>query len=166
MNGHTAKDRESNSAGHLGNWRTETVAVAAGRPQHVAVGPVKTPISMSSTFHHFAEGDYARAGTDTTRSFEIALGALDGGIAIAFGSGMAAIAAVVESMPAGATMVMPRTLYSGAAVLLTDLGKLGKATVKEVDLTDTDAVIAALGSHADLLWCDFCSCLHLLDLLF
>lgn len=72
------------------NWHANTVAVAAGRPSHAEGNPVNAPIAMSSTFHHFSERDYAREGSDTVAAFEAALGALDGGTALAFSSGVCA----------------------------------------------------------------------------
>lgn len=134
-------------------WHRDTVAIAAGRPPHAETSPVNVPISVSSIYHHFSPArDYIREGSDIVAAFEAALGALDHGTAIAFSSGMAAVAAVAEGLPAGARIVMPITLYSGSAVLLTEQERLGKAEVIEVDLIDTDAVIEALGSHTDLLW--------------
>ena len=141
--------------GNAKNWHTHTLAVAAGRPDHVSGNPVNTPIAASSTYHHFApdQRDYVREGSETVAAFEAALGALDGGTAIAFASGMAAVAVIAEGLPAGARIVMPFTTYSGTAMLLTEQRNLGKADVIEVDLTDTDAVIKALGTQTDLLWC-------------
>ena len=133
-------------------WHTNTLAVAAGRPLRADGNPVNVPISVSSTYHHFSERDYVRDGSDIVTAFEAALGALDNGKAVAFSSGMAAIAAVAEGLPAGARVVMPITLYSGAAELWTEQQKLGKAEVIEVDTTDTHAVTMALGSRTDLLW--------------
>jgi len=134
------------------NWHANTVAVAAGRPSHAEGNPVNAPIAMSSTFHHFSERDYAREGSDTVAAFEAALGALDGGTALAFSSGMAAISAVAEGLPAGARVVTPITLYLGAAALWTEQQRLGKINLTEVDMTDTEAVVDALGSKTDLLW--------------
>lgn len=85
-------------------------------------------------------------------AFEAALGALDDGTAIAFSSGMAAIAAVAEGLEAGACIVVPINMYSGTAELWTEQQSLGKAEVIEVDITDTDAVVEALGCRTDLLW--------------
>ena len=154
VNGH-APEKASQLSGSEHKWHSDTLAVTAGRPEHTAGASVNVPISVSATYHHFSDTDrdYARAGSDTVAAFEAALGALDGGTAVAFGSGMAAIAAVVEGLPAGAAIVMPQTLYSGAASILTEQRRLGKAVVKEVEITDNDAVVSALGSHADLLWC-------------
>lgn len=134
------------------NWRKETLAVAAGRPAREAGNPVNTPISVSSTYHHFSQRDYVREGSDTVAAFKAALGSLDGGFAVAFSSGMAAIAAIATSLPAGARIITPVTMYLGAAELWDDVKSLGKAEVTEADITDTAAVIKALGDRASLLW--------------
>ena len=110
-------------------FHPDTIAVAAGRPYRSDGGPVNTPISMSSTFHHFSGRDYIREGSETVCAFETALGALDHGTAVAFSSGMAAISAVAETLPAGARVVIPITLYSGAAQLWEEQQALGKAVV-------------------------------------
>jgi len=67
-------------------------------------------------------------------------------------AGMAAISAVAEGLPAGARVVTPITLYLGAAALWTEQQRLGKINLTEVDMTDTEAVVDALGSKTDLLW--------------
>ena len=65
---------------------------------------------------------------------------------------MAAISAVAEGLPAGARVVSPITLYVGAAALWTEQKRLGKIDLTEVDMTETEAVVKALGSKTDLLW--------------
>ena len=81
--------------------RPESIVVASGRP-HDPGAPVNTPIVLTAPYCNDGEyNHYARSHqTDTRRALEEALGALEGGIALAFASGMAAIAAVVE-LPTG-----------------------------------------------------------------
>ena len=79
------------------------------------------------------------------------MGALEGGEAIAFASGMAAAAAVVEGRPAGSVAVAPAAAYGGISLLFAEQVRLGRMTVHEVDITDTTATVAAL-TDADLIW--------------
>ena len=73
-----------------------TVAVTAGRPEG-AGAPLNTPIVLASNFRE--GGDYGRThGTDTWASLETALGALEGGRAITYSTGMAAAAAIVYAL--------------------------------------------------------------------
>jgi len=75
----------------------ESVVVASGRPARTADAPLNPPIVLSAPFHHGMDNRYLRVeSSETIRSFEAAVGALEGGEAIAFASGMAAAAAVVE----------------------------------------------------------------------
>jgi cystathionine gamma-synthase len=107
---------------------------------------------LSAPFHHGDDNRYLRVeSSETIRSFEAAVGALEGGEAIAFASGTAAAAAVVEGQPAGIVAVVPAAVYGGTAVLFAEQVRLGRMTVREVDITDTPATVAALDG-ADLIW--------------
>ncbi len=130
----------------------DSVAVSAGRPVHRPGAPVNAGIELSTTFHAGADQGYVRDGaSETTRAFEAAIGALEGGRALAFGSGMAAIAAVVEGLPAGGVVVAPSAGYSGMVTIFGEQERLGRLTVRRVDVDDTAAVVAAV-EGADLLW--------------
>jgi cystathionine gamma-synthase len=133
--------------------RPESLVVAAGRP-HDAGGPLSTPIVLAAPWRHAADDTNAYAREElspTVRAFEAAVGALEGGTALAFASGMAAVAAVTEGLPAGSVAVVPSAAYSGTVREFADRAQLGQLTVRPVDTTDTDAVSTALDG-ADLLW--------------
>lgn len=132
----------------------ESVAVAAGRPPHSGGAPLNAPVVLASALHHGAPSgaDYTRHdGSDTIRAFENAVGALDGGTAVAFASGIAAVAAAAEGLSSGSVAVVPRNAYGGTLGLFGEQQRLGRIEVRPVDITDTDEVLAALGG-ADLLW--------------
>jgi cystathionine gamma-synthase len=130
----------------------ESVVVTSGRPEAPG-GPLNTPIVLAAPYRHSAEdNEYARErATDTLRAFETAAGALDGGTALGFASGLAAVAAVVEGRRTGVVAVVPRAAYSGSVSIFAEQRQLGRMTVRPVDVVDTDAVVAALDG-ADLLW--------------
>jgi cystathionine gamma-synthase len=58
---------------------------------------------------------------------------------------------VVDLQPPGTVAVIPDAAYSGAVTIFGDQERLGRMTVRRVDIVDTDAVLAALDG-ADLLW--------------
>ena len=64
-----------------------TVAVHAGRPPHEPDQPLNVPITMASTYVAGGDLEYGRYGNPTWAAFEEALGALEGGRCLAFGSG-------------------------------------------------------------------------------
>jgi cystathionine gamma-synthase len=107
---------------------------------------------MASTFHAGGERAYARTdGTPTWRALEEAVGELEGGEAVLFSSGMAAVAAVLETLPVGARAVHPTVSYLGVRRLMGGHAEAGRMEATPVDVTDTDAVIAA-ARGADMLW--------------
>jgi cystathionine gamma-synthase len=133
--------------------RPGSVVVASGRPPRTSRAPMSAPIVLSATFQHGPDDNYylRQGSSDTIRAFEDAVGALEGGAALAFGSGMAAIAAVVEGRPTGSVAVVPSAGYSGSVALFDEQQRMGRMQVRSVDIADTAAVVAALPG-ADLLW--------------
>src|SRR5208337_804808 len=101
------------------------------------------------------EDGRAYSRTDATcpgwEALETAVGQVEGGHAVAFSSGMAAIAAVLDLVPAGGRIVAQEDCYFGVGELLADAQQQGRWAVDRVDLTDTAAVQAAV-ADADLLW--------------
>ncbi len=95
---------------------------------------------------------YARDdGTRSWEALEEIVGGLEGGEAVAFASGMAAIAAVFDQLPVGSTIVLPDDCYQGVSGLA-DAGQArGIWTVRRVAVADTGGWIGAAAS-ADLIW--------------
>src|SRR3954451_282563 len=107
--------------------RRETVAEKAGRGPGQPGDPLGAPLAMASLFHAGAEREYARTdGTPTWRAFEEAIGELEGGDAIAFSTGMATAAAVLDTLPVGARVVYPTVSYLGVRRLMGVGGEFGR----------------------------------------
>jgi cystathionine gamma-synthase len=130
-----------------------TIAVAAGRPPRQPDGPMNPPIVMASTYHAGGEIGYGRYGNPTWEMFETAIGALEGGVATSYASGMAAVAAVLDLVPDGGMVVTSPDAFYGTLAMLEVLQSRARVIVQQVDLTDSDAAIEAL-SGADLLWAE------------
>lgn len=133
------------------SWTVDTQLVHAGRPPAEPGNPVNYPVDLSSTYHAGGEVEYARDGTRGMRSLEEAVGPLEGGEAVAFASGMAAANAILDLLPAGATVVAAEFTYTGVAVRLRELDERGAITLRRVDIADTAAVIDAIDG-ADAVW--------------
>ncbi|WP_223838788.1 trans-sulfuration enzyme family protein [Saccharopolyspora pogona] len=153
--------------------RPETVLIEEGRPDKDAGNPMNPPITLASNFRSQKggklgtedDGDhgsntggvrgprrYARTdGTATWVAFESVVGRLEGGSALAFSSGMAACAAVLETLPAGAKVLLPRDVYMGTRHLLEEGHELGRWRLEAVDLAQPDSLADHLDG-ADLLW--------------
>jgi cystathionine gamma-synthase len=130
-----------------------SILVSAGRQPRIPGAGLNAPLELSSTYVADGAVDYARGGNPTWTAFEEALGALEGGFALVFSSGMAAIAAALSVAPQGAVIVAPTHAYSGTGLILESLEKAGRAVLRRVDISDTEAVVVAL-EGADVLWAE------------
>ncbi len=132
-------------------WSPATLAVTAGRPDHAPDAPLNTPVTLASTYVAGGDVEYGRYGNPSWTAFEEALGALEKGRCLAFASGLAAVATIVELVGQDAVVVAPRHAYNGTVMQLADLEARGRVKVRLVDVTDTDAVVAAC-EDAALVW--------------
>jgi len=122
-----------------------TVAVTAGRPEHVPDAPFSTPVTFASTYVAGGDLEYGRYANPTWTAFEEVLGALEGGKALSFSSGLAAIATVLDLVGTGQKVVAARHTYHGTVMQIADLESRGRLRGHLVDITDTAAVVAACG---------------------
>jgi cystathionine gamma-synthase len=131
--------------------RPATIAVTAGRPPHDPDQPLNRPIVMASTYVAGGDLEYGRYGNPTWTAFEDTLGALEGGRALAFSTGMAAVTTVLDLVGHDGLVVAPAHSYTGTLLGLADLESRGRIRSKLVDITDTEAVVAAV-EDAALVW--------------
>lgn len=139
-----------------GSLSPATVAVSAGRPPRRPDGPMNPPIVLASTYHAGGDVGYGRYGNPTWEMLESAVGALEGGVATSFASGLAAVAAVVDLVPVGGVVVASADAYYGSLKLLARLERTGRLSVRSVelaDLADRDATDAALAGAA-MVWAE------------
>src|SRR3954449_12574171 len=148
--------QDVNDTAHVG-LRVETRLAVLGRGSHQPGQPLNVPIVPASNFRATPSGaarrEYARDdGTPGWDALEELIGDLEGGPAVCFSSGMAAIAAVLELLPVGARVVAPRDSYTGLRALLEDGAAAGgRWRMRTVDMTDADELAAAV-AEADLVW--------------
>jgi cystathionine gamma-synthase len=131
--------------------RPATIAVTAGRPDHVADAPLNTPLTMAATYVAGGDLEYGRYGNPTWTAFEDTLGALEGGRCLSFATGLAAVATILDLVGQGETVVAPRHAYNGTVMQLADLEARGRLVAKLVDITNTHEVVAAC-ADASLVW--------------
>lgn len=125
--------------------------VSAGRSAEPG-SPLNVPLVPASNFIIGAGRAYSRGeGTPTWEALEAVVGGLEGGRSVAFASGMAAVAAVFEQLPVGASVVLPHDCYQGVAGLADAGAAQGRWSVGRVAVEDTAAWLAACSS-ADLVW--------------
>ncbi|HEY8835065.1 MAG TPA: aminotransferase class V-fold PLP-dependent enzyme, partial [Chthoniobacterales bacterium] len=139
--------------------RIETLAVHAGHEIDAATGAVATPIHLSTTFERDAEGNYrsgfiyGRSANPNRHALEEGLAALEGGEdAAAFGSGLAASSAVLQSLAPGDHVIAPTDVYHGMTKLLREVYMRWGLEVSFVDMTTLDSVGAAVRPETKLIW--------------
>ncbi len=119
--------------------------------------PTATPIYQTATFSQVdADGqglyDYSRSGNPTRSVLQQQLARLEGGCAaFVFSSGMTALSTLTGLLEAGDHIVTGDDLYGGTYRLLDRVSRRHGLTSTAVDLTDLDAVRAALRSRTRLL---------------
>jgi cystathionine beta-lyase len=124
------------------------------RDPYAATAP---PIYQTATFVQpsavaFGEYDYSRTANPTRALLEEQVAALEGGRrALAYGSGMAAIAALLRLLEAGDEVLAGDDLYGGTARLLSQVAPRQGLAVRYVDATDLAAVAAAFRPATRLL---------------
>jgi cystathionine gamma-synthase len=131
--------------------RPESWLVSAGRESGPGA-PLNVPLVAASTFVLGEQREYSRGdGTPTWEALEDIVGGLEGGNAVAFASGMAAIAAVFDQLDVGAVIALPDDCYQGVTNLV-DAGLAKRRwSVSRLRSDDTAAWIAACAT-ADLVW--------------
>jgi cystathionine beta-lyase/cystathionine gamma-synthase len=136
-----------------------TRVIHAGQEPDAVTGAVMPPISVSSTYRQHGPGEhtgyeYGRTHNPTRQAWERAVADLEGGAqAFAFASGLAAMATVLDTLPAGAHIVAGDDLYGGSYRLFERVRKHSAGLrVTYVDSRDTEAVRAALQPDTQLIW--------------
>ena len=142
---------DSGATDATASLRPSTVAVTAGRPEKKPDAPLNEPITMAATYVAGGDTEYGRYGNPTWTALEDALGALEGGRALTFASGLAAVSTVLDLVGLGGKVVAPRHAYNGTVLQLADLEARGRVVSELVDITDTDAVVKAC-EGAVLVW--------------
>jgi cystathionine gamma-synthase len=131
--------------------RPATRVVHAGRPPHEPDQPLNEPITMASTYVAGGDREYGRYTNPSWTAFEDALGALEGGRCLAFASGLAVVATLLDLVGSDQVVVAPRHAYNGTLMQLAGLEARGRVRARFVDIADTDAVVAACADAA-LVW--------------
>jgi cystathionine gamma-synthase len=136
-----------------------TRAVHAGLVPDPSYGGVVPAIHQASTYVQPAPGqfvgdyDYSRSANPTRTQLQGALGALEGGRALSFSSGMAAEHALITAIcSAGDHVVLPDDLYGGTYRLVDKILTRWGLEYTIVDQRDLDTVTDAIRPETKLIW--------------
>ena len=139
----------------------ETKAIHAGQHVDEETGAIAPPLHLSTTYFRTEEGEasrgysYVRDGNPTQDRLEEALAAIDGGAgALAFGSGMAAGAALLQTLPRGAHVLLPDDCYYGYRALANEYFERWGLTFDFVAMEDLDGVRKSMRAETQLVWAE------------
>jgi cystathionine beta-lyase/cystathionine gamma-synthase len=135
-----------------------TKAIHVGQGADPTTGATIVPIYQTSTYTQDKVGehkgfDYSRTVNPTRVALEAQLASLEGAdYGSAFASGMAATAAVLNLLSAGDHAVVTDDLYGGTYRLFSKVLSRYGLEFTYVDMTDLDAVRAAIRPNTKLFW--------------
>jgi cystathionine gamma-lyase len=136
-----------------------TRVIHGGQSPDPSTGAVMPPIYATSTFAQESPGvhkglDYGRSHNPTRWALERCVADIESGsAAFAFASGLAAISAVLELLPAGSHIVAGDDMYGGTYRLFERVRRHSAGLdFTYVDLTDPLAVAGALRPETRMVW--------------
>jgi len=136
-----------------------TRVIHAGQQPDPSTGAIMTPIYASSTYVQRSPGDhqgweYSRSHNPTRDAYEKCIADLEGGIrGLAFASGMAATATILELLDAGDHVLAGDDLYGGSYRLFHDVRERSanlRFTFAQIE--DTDILRSAIRPDTRLVW--------------
>ena len=137
----------------------DTLAIQATRFPDANAGAVVAPLYLSTTFERHPDGQligeygYTRADNPNRRVLETALAALEGGaVGLAFASGQAATTALLQTLRPGDHVLAGVDGYWATLVLMREVFGAWGIELSTADLTDPEAVQAAIRPNTRLLW--------------
>lgn len=142
---------------HAG-WHADSIAVRGYEGIDARTGSISYPLYQSATFAHPAWGQstgycYSRCGNPTRLELENTIALLEGGKkAMAFSSGMAAIATLLKLLRAGDHVLVSDDLYGGTYRLFSNIYTQYGLEFDYVDLTDPDVLAASFKPNTRLVF--------------
>ena len=139
--------------------RLETIAVRAGAEADPTTGALAPPLHLSTTFEHGPASEplhgflYIRQKNPTQLRLEAALRDLEGGLAaMAFSSGMAASAAMLQALKPGSHVIFSDDIYIDVRNLVREFLPAWGIESSVEDLQNLEALKRALRPNTKLIW--------------
>lgn len=140
--------------------RFGTKVIHAGLSPDPTTGAVMTPIYQTSTYLQKAPGDhkgfaYSRTGNPTRKALEDNLAALENGKhGLCFGSGLAAIDAIIKLLKAGDEVISTNDLYGGSYRIFTKIFEPFGIKFKFISMDDASQIEQAITPNTKLIWAE------------
>ena len=135
-----------------------TKVIHAGVHPDVATGAIMTPIYQTSTYVQEEIGvhkgfEYSRTGNPTRQALENNLAAIEEGkFGACFGSGLAAIDAVIKMLSPGDEVISTNYLYGGSYRIFTTIFEKYGIKFHFVDMLNINNIKEKINSKTKLIW--------------
>ena len=135
-----------------------TKVIHAGVHPDPATGAIMTPIYQTSTYVQEEIGvhkgfEYSRSGNPTRAILENNLSAIEGGkFGACFGSGLAAIDAVIKMLNPGDEVISTNDLYGGSYRIFTTIFEKYGINFHFVNMMDVNNIQEKINSNTKLIW--------------
>ncbi|MBW8242362.1 cystathionine gamma-synthase [Muricauda oceani] len=133
-------------------------AIHGGQRPDAAYGAVMPPIYQTSTYAQPTPGahkgyEYSRGGNPTRTALENAVASLENGsFGMAFGSGMAAIDAVLKLLLPGDEVICTSDLYGGSYRLFKGVYEKYGVKFRFSDMVDMEELASQITENTKLIW--------------
>lgn len=137
-----------------------TKAIHAGQHPDEGTGAVMTPIFQTSTYSQEAPGkhkgyEYSRTGNPTRNALEKNLAALENGkYGLCFGSGLAAIDAVIKLLKPGDEVISTNDLYGGTYRIFTKIFEHYGIRFHFVGMDNLSQVEQMINKNTKMIWAE------------
>ena len=137
-----------------------TKVIHAGVHPDTATGAIMTPIYQTSTYVQEEIGvhkgfEYSRTGNPTRAALENNLAAIEGGkYGACFGSGLAAIDAVIKMLKPGDEVISTNDLYGGSYRIFTTIFEKYDIKFHFVNMIDVKNIEEKINNNTKLIWAE------------
>ncbi|WP_419212956.1 cystathionine gamma-synthase [Maribacter sp. X9] len=135
-----------------------TKTIHGGQQPDAAYGAVMPPIYQTSTYAQSTPGEhkgyeYSRSANPTRTALENALASIEGGnYGLAFGSGLAAIDAVIKLLSPGDEVISTNDLYGGSYRIFKKIFEKFGIIFHFVGMQGVDAIKEKINVNTKLIW--------------
>ncbi|MAX68498.1 MAG: cystathionine gamma-synthase [Flavobacteriales bacterium] len=137
-----------------------TKTIHAGQESDPSTGAIMTPIFQTSTYKQASPGDfkgyeYSRTGNPTRNALEQNLASLENGnFGLCFGSGLAAIDAIIKLLKPGNEVISTNDLYGGTYRIFNTVFEPFGIKFHFVGMDDTNKIESLINKNTKMLWAE------------
>ena len=135
-----------------------TKTIHAGQSADPSTGAIMTPIYQTSTYIQKSPGDhkgyeYSRTGNPTRNALEKNLASLENGKhGLCFGSGLAAVDAIIKLLSPGDEVISTNDLYGGTYRIFTKVFESFGIKFHLIGMENTDKIESYVNENTKMIW--------------